>query len=88
MLMHVILAFVSVHVVYTHKHVIRLTQNVARKGFEEDLDLGEVISEKMVDSPVACGQLCHANPACRSVMLMGQLCRMFGQLMLPVSTLI
>ena len=85
MLMHVILAFISVHVVYAHKHVIRLTQSLARQRFEEDIDLGEAISEKVMDSPAACGQLCQANPACRSVMLMGQLCRMFGQLMHPVS---
>ena len=59
-------------------NVIRLTQNLEDKGFEEDTDLGELVAEQVVDSPAACGQLCQANPVCRSVMLMGQLCRMFG----------
>ena len=71
---------------HAHKHVIRLSPCLSQQGFYDYMELGEVVAEHEVDSLVECGQLCQANPACRSVMLMGQLCRMCGQKIIsPVS---
>ena len=68
------------------KHVIRLNDSLRDQGFQEDIDLGEVVGEQVVDSKAACGRLCGENPACHSVMLMGQLCRMFGYQNCPAQT--
>ena len=62
------------------RHVVRLTHKLKEQGFEEDLDFGEVVVEQKVSSSAECGQLCQAHPVCHSVMLLGQLCRMFSQL--------
>ena len=48
------------------------------QGYHRNIALGEVIAEAMVDSREDCGTLCQEHPVCQSVMLVGQLCRMFG----------
>ena len=65
-------------------NVIRLTSKLQRQGFYKDLELGDVISEAVVDSPGKCGALCQQNPACHTVMMMGQLCRLFAEKQCPV----
>ena len=72
-----------------HKHVICLPPYLSQQGFYDYIELGKVVAELVVDSPAACGQLCQANPACCSVVLMGQVCRMYGQkLISPVSIIV
>ena len=68
--------------------IIQITQKLRKQGYHKDINLGKVIAEGVVDSPASCGRLCEANPACHSVMLMGQLCRMFQTSHCPVSTAI
>ena len=80
----ILTSFLSVLACFAQRHIIRLTENMVQQIFDEDIGLGEVVAEQVVNSQEACGQLCQANPACRSVMLMGQLCRMFRQPISPV----
>ena len=80
------LVIIDIHLCSSKTHVIPLTQNLKDQGYEEDLNLGEIIAEQLVESPVACGLLCEGNPACKSVMMVGQSCRMFGQTACRVGT--
>ena len=70
--------------VFSKRHVIKSTRALRQQGYHGDIDLGEVIAEVMVDSPEACGRLCEQNPVCHSVMVMGQMCRMFSTSHCPV----
>ena len=77
--------FVCINSVVAKHHIIRLTAKLRQQGYHGDITLGEVIAEALVDSPAACGRLCEDNPVCHSVMLAGQLCRMFAASQCPVS---
>ena len=68
--------------------IIQITQKLRKQGYHKDINLSEVIAEGVVDSPASCGRLCEGNPTCHSVMLTGQLCRMFQTSHCPVSTTI
>ena len=70
--------------VLLQRHVIQLTSALRQQGFTTDIDLGEIISEAVADSPEACRTKCETNAACQSVMLVGQLCRMFAPPTCPV----
>ena len=69
------------------KQVIQMTPKLRKQGYHRDINLSEVIAEGVVDSPASYGRLCEANPACHSVMLIGQLCRMFQTSHCLVSTI-
>ena len=60
------------------RQVVRVPQGLRDQGYQDFFDLGEVVGEHVVDSKAACGRLCGENPACHSVMFMGQLCRMYA----------
>ena len=81
--------FILLNIISTalaHKEVTHLPPYLSQQGFYDYIELGEVVAEQVVDSPAACGQLCQANPACSSIMMMGTLCRMYGQKIIsPVS---
>ena len=66
------------------QHIVQLTTKLRQQGYHRDINLGEVIAETIVFSPEACGRKCEANPFCDSVMLVGNLCRMFATLHCPV----
>ena len=73
---NVILYFCVVFVI-SKQYVIRLTQKLIQQGYHEDINLGELDAEAVVDNPAACQRLCQENPACHAVMLVGKLCQMF-----------
>ena len=73
-----VVVVVVVSGVLAKQHVIRSSTRLKQLGFEEDVNLGELVAEQVVASPAECGRLCKENLACGSVMLMGRLCRMFA----------
>ena len=76
-LFFLILLHACVVFAYGKKHVVKLTPKLDQQGYKENIELGEVIAEAMVDSPEACGRLCEDNSPCSSVMVTGQLCMLF-----------
>ena len=72
-----VILYVCIVFVISKRHVIRLTQKLRQHGYHEDINLGELDAEAMADYPAACQRLCQENPACRSVMLVGKLCKCF-----------
>ena len=75
---HVFVLLLSLSLVLSTRHVIRNTQTLRQQGYHAGIDLGDVIAEAVVDSREACVGLCERHTACKSIMLIGQLCRMFS----------
>ena len=75
----IVIVLCVVHLICAKQQVIiRNNHKLKQLGFNEDVNLGEVVAEQVVDSPAECGNLCNESLACGSVMLMGRLCRMFA----------
>ena len=70
--------------VLSKEHIIQITPTLRQLGYHRNIDLGEVIAEDVIDSPEACGRLCIENPDCNSIILIGNLCRMFPTSHCPV----
>ena len=77
--------YFCINSVISKHHIIRLTAKLRQQGYHGDIALGKVIAEALVNYSAACGRLCEDNPVCHSVMLAGQLCRMFAASQCPVS---